>query len=151
MKTLIIYASTHHGNTRQVAQAMAKAIGADLADVLRGPPDLSGYGLICLASGVYFHAFHESIRRFAQMAAFQPGQKVFLAGTCGLGYRDYSAGLRRLLEGRGVQVLGSFQCRGYDTYALLGRLGGIARGRPDARDLAQAERFAREMLARAAE
>lgn len=150
VKTLIIYASTHHGNTRRVAEAMAKAAGADLADALAGPcPDPIGYDLVGLASGVYFHAFHKSIQQYAQTAPFFPGQKVFLAGTCGVGYRDYSSGIRKILEGRGAGVLGSFQCRGYDTYGIFGRLGGIARGRPNDRDLEQASRFARQMLEKA--
>ena len=152
VKTLIIYASTHHGNTKQIASAMAKALDADLGDAVKGPcPDPSGYDLVGLASGVYFHAFHESVQQYAQTAAFRPGQKVFLADTCGVGYRDYSAGVRKILEGRGVKVLDSFQCRGFDTYGVFGRLGGIAKGHPNAGDLEQAARFARRMLEKARE
>ena len=46
-RTLILYASTHHGNTRRLAEAMAEAAGAELCDLLHDPlPDLSGYDLI---------------------------------------------------------------------------------------------------------
>ena len=151
MRTLIVYASTHHGNTRRVAEKMAAALGADLADAAKGPcPDPAEYVLVGLASGVYFGTFHNSIQQYARTAAFRPGQKVFLAGTCGVGYRDYGSGLRKALEQRGVRVLGGFQCRGYDTFGIFGKLGGIAKGHPDERDLERAERFAREMLEKAA-
>lgn len=150
MKTLIVYASTHHGNTRRVAERMAACMDAGLAEAgAAGGPDPAGYDLVGLASGVYFGSFHESVRKVAESADFRPGQKVFLAGTCGVGYRDYGAGLRKALEKRGVRVLGSFQCRGYDTYGIFGRLGGIAKGHPDKRDLERAEQFAREMLEKA--
>ena len=152
MKTLIVYASTHHGNTEKVARAMAAAIGADLTDILKdGSPDAGGYDLVGLASGVYFHSFHKRVQEFAQGAAFRPGQKVFLASTCGVGYRDYGKGLGKALARQGVRVLGSFQCRGYDTYAIFGKLGGIAKGHPDGKDLARAEQFAREMRDKASE
>ena len=152
MKTLIIYASTHHGNTKKVAEAMAASIGADLTDILKdGSPDIGGYDLVGLASGVYFHTFHKRIQRFAMETVIQPGQKVFLANTCGVGYRDYGKKLRRALEQRGAAVLGSFQCRGYDTYAILVKLGGIAKGRPSEEDLANAAAFARRIRDKAAE
>ena len=52
-RTLILYASTHHGNTRRLAEAMAEATGAELCDLLHDPlPDLSGYDLIGMASGI---------------------------------------------------------------------------------------------------
>lgn len=152
MKTLIIYASTHHGNTKKAAEAMAASIGADLADILQdGSPDISGYDLVGLASGVYFHSFHERIRQFVREADFRPGQKMFLADTCGVGYRNYSSGLKKVLEQRGATVLGSFQCRGYDTYAVFGKLGGIAKGHPSAADLERAARFAADMRDKAGE
>lgn len=125
---------------------MAEVLGADLTDAVKGGcPDLGAYDLIGLASGVYFHSFHKSVQKLAQEADFRPGQKVFLADTCGVGYRNYSKGLQKILEQRGAAVLGSFQCRGYDTYAVFGKLGGIAKGHPNAADLERAERFAAEM------
>ena len=82
MKSVIVYASPHHGNTRKVAERMAVKSGARLVDILReGPPDLSGYGLIGLASGAYFGTLHKEIVRFAREAVFAPEQRVFLVDT----------------------------------------------------------------------
>ena len=142
MKSLILYASPHHGNTKRVAERMAKKIGARLVDVVREePPDLAGYRLIGLASGAYFGTLHKSIVRIAQEAPFTPEQRVFLADTCGAGYKDYTYKVRMLLEERGVACLGRFQCPGYDTYGPWKLIGGIRKGRPNDHDLKMAEQF----------
>lgn len=150
MKTLLVFASTHHGNTKRIVDTMAQAISADVVDITAdGSPDLSGYELIGLASGVYFNTLHEKINQLAERDIFAPGQKVFLASTCGVGYMNYCAGLKKRLERRSIPVLGCFQCRGYDTFGILGKLGGIARGHPNEKDLDRAASFARTMLEKA--
>ena len=146
MKSLILYASPHHGNTKRVAERMAKKIGARLVDVIREePPDLAGYRLIGLASGAYFGTLHESIVKFARETAFTPEHRVFLADTCGAGYKDYTYQVRKLLEERGVVCLGRFQCPGYDTYGPWKLVGGIRKGRPNEHDLKMAEQFIQRM------
>ncbi len=148
MKTIIIFASTHHGNTQKVARAMAEAAGAALVDIMESPaPDLSGYDAVGLASGAYFGTLHQRIRDFAEQADFSPSQKVFLAATCGVGYRDYTSGVKKVLAQRGVTCLGSFQCRGYDTYGIFGKTGGIAKGHPNEKDCERAKLFIRRILA----
>ena len=62
-RTLILYASTHHGNTRRLAETMAEAAGAEFCDLLHDPlPDLSGYDLIGMASGIYYGKLHPGFR-----------------------------------------------------------------------------------------
>ena len=47
MKTVMIYASIHHGNTRKVVEAMAKELSADTIDITKNAnPDISGYDII---------------------------------------------------------------------------------------------------------
>ena len=147
MKSVIIYASPHHGNTQRVVERMAKRIGARTVDILKeGPPDISGYKLIGLASGAYFGTLHEAIAAFAGEAAFTPDHRVFLAATCGAGYKDHTYRVRKLLEERGVACLGRYQCRGYDTYGPWKLIGGIARKHPDETDLRKVEIFAKRMV-----
>ena len=147
MKSVIVYASPHHGNTRKVAERMAVKSGARLVDILREDlPDLSGYGLIGLASGAYFGTLHKEIVRLAGEAVFAPEQRVFLVDTCGVRYKDYTYKVRLLLEERGVVCLGRFQCPGYDTYGPWKYLGGIRRGRPNEHDLQMAEQFIQQLL-----
>lgn len=149
MKTIIIYASVHHGNTKKLVKSMAEAMTADLVDITKTKePDISGYDLIGFASGIYFNSFHEEIRNFIGRSSFVEHQKVFLADTCGVAYRDYTAGVRKILEEKGAVCAGSFQCRGYDTYGIFGKLGGIARSHPNARDFKRAQKFCKDILQR---
>ena len=54
--------------------------------------------------------------------------------------------LKKLLLQKGFQLVAEFSCRGYDTYGLLKLVGGIAKNRPNARDLAAARHFAHQLL-----
>ena len=142
MKTVIIFASTHHGNTKKVAEHMAKSVSADLIDITQNRnPDISMYEMVGLASGVYFHSFHETLKNFVQNASFKENQKVFLVATCGVAYIDYTKGIKKLLKQKNVECAGSFQCRGYDTYGIFGKLGGIAKGHPNQQELKKAADF----------
>ena len=98
-RTLILYASTHHGNTRRLAEAMAEAAGAELCDLLHDPlPDLSGYDLIGMASGIYYGKLHPRIPELLRQLEPRPGQRVFLAYTCGIRYRAYEKPVLELLR-----------------------------------------------------
>lgn len=146
MKTIIIYASTHHGNTEKVVQAMAESMGADMVDITkRIVPNIAEYDRIGLASGVYFHSLHKKILQFAEEASFLQTQRFFLVDTCGIAYRDYTRPVKKILAQKGVCCIGHFQCRGLDTFGIFGKMGGIAKGHPNARDLSRAQQFAQRM------
>lgn len=147
MKTVIIYASTHHGNTKKVAEYMAKIITADLIDITQNQnPDISAYDTVGFASGIYFHSFHETIKKYISNTVFNKNQKVFLVDTCGVAYIDYTKGMKKLLKQKNVECVGSFQCRGYDTYGIFGKLGGIAKGHPSQQELKKAENFIKNII-----
>ncbi len=61
--------------------------------------------------------------------------------TCGAPLGDGAKGLKKILAQKGVPWAGTFRCRGYDTYGPFGKLGGIAKGHPNARDLDRAAAF----------
>ncbi len=149
MKTAVVYVSVHHGNTKKVAQAMAEELEAILFDLTEEKnPDLSGYELVGFASGVFYHGLHETMKSYLENLSLPQGQKFFLAATCGVAYMDYTRGTKKLLEGKGGQCVGSFQCRGFDTFGPFGKIGGIAKGRPNGKDLEKARTFARKVSAR---
>ena len=150
MRTAIIYVSVHHGNTGKVVRAMGTELGADLFDLMEGEgPELSGYELAGFASGIFYQSFHKTMREYLERLCLPAGQKFFLAATCGAAYMDYTKGVRALLEGKGGRCLGSFRCRGFDTFGPFGMIGGIARGRPNETDLEKARAFARKIQAMA--
>ena len=64
----------------------------------------------------------------------------FASGIYGFAFHPAVAEIAR---SRGCPVLGEFGCRGYDTFGPFRLVGGIAKGRPDARDLENARAFYR--------
>lgn len=144
MKTLIVCESHHHGNTMKVALRMADALSADLssaADVA----DVSGYDLIGFGSGIYFNKHHEEILNLVKRLDLS-GKRVFVFSTSGMGFRLLNRGLLKMLKEKGAVPVGSFACRGYDTFGPLKTIGGIARRHPNENDLKKAEAFARGLV-----
>lgn len=146
MRSAVIYVSVHHGSTRKIAEAFAGELSADLFDLsIDKNIDLSGYDLLGLASGVFYHGLHEKMKRFITEAEFVPGQKIFLADTCGIAYRDYTKSAKKELAAKGADCIGSFQCRGFDTFGPFAKIGGIAKDHPNDQDLENARKFAAKM------
>ena len=81
MKTVIIYASVHHNNTKELVCAIAAE--NDVVDATKiTEKDLSGYDLIGFASGIYFGKMHQSVINFAEVN-LPENKDVFLICTYG--------------------------------------------------------------------
>jgi flavodoxin len=144
MKTAIVYHSVHHGNTKKLLDAIAKQ--GDVALIKAGTAhiDLSAYDLIGFASGIYFFNFHDSVLQYAEKN-LPHGKKVFLIYTCGVKLKHYTGAIRRIAASKGAELLGAYGCRGFDTFGWFGRIGGIAKGRPNDKDIAGAVKFFAEI------
>ena len=71
MRTAIVYASVHHGNTEKLVKRIAEECQMDLIDAVKQPDaDLSSYDMIGFASGIYFSKFHQSILEFNEDMAY---------------------------------------------------------------------------------
>ncbi|MEU7065699.1 flavodoxin family protein [Streptomyces sp. NPDC053429] len=149
MKTVIVCASVAHGNTRRVADTMARALGG--ADVVT-PEEadlaaLAGAGLVGFGSGVFYGRLHPRLTDFVK--ALPPGRgRAFVFATSGLPEippAPFTRPVVRLLEDKGFTVDGSFSCRAFDTWAPFKLFGGLNKQRPDAGDLAAARRFAERL------
>ena len=139
MKTAIIYYSAHHGNTRKLVEAIAQGRDVTLIDALAAKSaDLSGYDLIGFASGIYFGKFHRSVVEFAKNNLPQ-GKKVFFLAT--YGGSNGTKAIEEAVRERDAQIVGSFGCKGYDTFGPFKLVGGICKGHPDETDLKNACRF----------
>lgn len=139
MKTAIIYYSAHHGNTRRLAEAIAQGRDVTLIDALAAKSaDLSGYDLIGFASGIYFGKFHQSVVEFAKNN-LPDGKKVFFLST--YGGSNGTRAIEETVKAKGARIVGSFGCKGYDTFGPFKLVGGICKGRPDEADLKNACRF----------
>jgi flavodoxin len=58
--------------------------------------------------------------------------------------KDHSV-LREKLESKGYRVVDEFQCKGFNKNSFIKFFGGINRGRPNAKDLKNAEDFAKNL------
>ena len=77
MNTVIIYASTHHGNTKKIVEKMAEVLSADLVDITKNKnPDITAYDVIGFGSGIYFHSMHKNIQEFISKTIFSDHQKT---------------------------------------------------------------------------
>jgi len=147
MKTVILYASSHHGNTKKIAQAMAEVLGAELVDLTREQKtDLSACELVGFASGIYYGKVHNAMKNFLERTQFRAGQRAFAVCTCGANNEGYARMMEGLLEEKGLSCAGSFWCRGFDTFGPFKLVGGIAKGRPNGTDLERARGFARGLI-----
>ena len=145
MKTAICYYSRHHGNMLKVLQAMAEEGDIDLIDVTtRQAVSLEGYDCIGFASGVYFGKFHEGVIAFARQYLPQ-GKPAFFVCTYGAAKGNGFKKLTVIAREKGCPVLGTFGCRGYDTFGPWKLVGGIAKRHPSARDLDKARAFYQEI------
>ena len=148
MRTAVCYYSRHHGNTRKVLEAMAREgeidpIDATVCQTVR----LEDYDCVGFASGVYFGKFHTSVLHAARQ--YLPhGKPVFFVWTYGGGMGQSTRELKELAGERGCAVLGTFGCKGYDTFGPFKLVGGLAKGRPDEGDLDRARGFFRDILTR---
>lgn len=146
MKIAVIYVSYHHGNTKRVLDAMGEAADMDLLTVSQAKAaDFSGYDVIGFASGVYFSRFHKAIENLASEIDLT-GKKVFTAYTCGFKCINYARHIQKTIKSKDCEFVGGFSCKGYDTYGIFGKIGGLAKGHPDENDFLKAQEFIRNII-----
>ena len=147
MKTAICYYSRHHGNTLKVLKAMAEEGDVDLIDVtLRQSVRLEEYDCIGFASGIYAFEFQKSVVAFARQYLPQ-GKPVFFVYTYGGAKGSGAKAVAEAAREKNCPILGEFSCKGYDTFGPFKLVGGIAKGRPNGRDLEKAREFYRGLQA----
>lgn len=148
-RTLIVYVSVSHGNTAKIARAMGEVLRAErLEPELVDPASLRGYGVVGFGSGIFTGTHHPRLRGFVEHLPPVAGTPAFTFTTSGLGRsqsRPWDASLEDVLRSKGYVVVGSFACRGFDTWLPLRLVGGVNKGHPDAADLARAQAFARHV------
>lgn len=145
MKSIIFFTSTHHGNTRKVANAIAGQLGSELYDMDQlGIPrmDVSTYDLIGLGSGAYRFSLSPKLDRLAASINLK-GKKVFLFSTSGNGSNKWHKNVKAVLDRKGAILVDEFCCRGFIDWAFFKWFGGgLNQGQPNDADLADARAFA---------
>jgi flavodoxin len=135
MKSLIVCASKSQGNTRRVADRMAESVD---------PATIREYDLVGFGSGIYYMTVDARLQKLMRRVPAVDHIRAFTFFTSGareLPLVGYHKPVRKQLESKGFEVIGSFSCRGLDTVGPFGFIGGINRGRPNDRDLDRAAKF----------
>jgi len=147
-KILILYFSFHHQNTEKIAQAMAEVLEADLVKANEAKPeDILNYELIGFGSGIYFWKHHKILFELMEKINLTQNKKAFIFSTSGapMGTR-FHKNLRERLIKKGFEIIGEFNCLGWDTFGPLKLFGGINKGRPTELDIEKAKEFAKNLI-----
>lgn len=138
---LTVYYSYHHGNTEKVANAMAKISNAETCTIDQLPEqDLEKYDIIGFGSGIAYGRHYDKFLNAVSSLSLH-GKNVFVFSTSGIGAVKFNTALIDLLKGAGASVVGSFACKGFDTFGPFKLMGGIAKGHPNNEDMAAAQKF----------
>lgn len=141
MKTVIVYASRHHGNTKKLVEAIAKAYAVDVIDAdLQQTADLKNYDRIGFASGVAFGKYYPPLLTFMEKN-LPAGKEVFFLHTAGDPKEKHNAAAKALAEEKDCTILGTYCCKGYDTFGPFKLIGGINKRHPKPDEIAAAVRF----------
>ncbi len=150
MKSLIVVYSYHHNNTQKVAQAMAKALDAQVKSPQEiGSDELKEYDLIGFGAGIDSGKHYRELLDFVDALPQVTERKAFIFSTSGVTgekklAKDHLA-LREKLLSKGYLVVDEFQCKGFNTNLFLKYFGGINKGRPSSEDFKHAEAFAEKL------
>ena len=152
MRTMIMYRSRHHGNTRKVVEAIAAAFPedvdtVDVATLGKGEKvDLSGYHLVGVASGIYHGEIDRDLARVLQ-ASLRDGDFVFSLLTYGGASKWYGKDVDGICRATRANFLAGHGCPGFDTWGPYKLMGGMNKGRPNDEDVADMVAWYRRLVA----
>lgn len=148
MNTVIIYESKHHGNTKKVCERISEVCGVTLVEA-HSVTDVfpwERYELVGFASGLLYGKFYEQVNLAAQK--LPQGKPVFFLYTCAGNSKDFSSDIQSIAGRRRAVWLGSFGCKGFNTYGPLRLIGGMNRANPTEDELQAAVEFYRGVEAK---
>lgn len=145
-KTVIIYASTHHGNTYKLVEAISARYEITMIDANKvQTADLSEYELIGFASGIDFGKFYDVVEQFLK-TNLPKNKAVFFMYTCARADKDFTYVMRTEALKRNAVLLGEYGCRGYNTYGVWKAIGGMNKHHPSKKELDDAVKFYESLI-----
>ena len=154
MKSLLVLFSYHHKNTEKIAKVIARVLDAQIKTPQQiDPEDLQEYSLIGFGSGIYGQKHHKFLLNLADKLPQVTNKKTFIFSTSGVTRKfaidksidDPHLSLREKLKSKGYVIVNEFNCAGFNTNSFLKLFGGLKRGRPNSKDLKNAEEFAQNL------
>ena len=95
---------------------------------------------IGFASGIYFTSFAKQLLGYAE--EYLPENKgVFLICTHGAPKGGFLKDIRDITKKKNCRELSRYHCLGFDTFGPFKLVGGIAKGHPDEKEIADAVKF----------
>ncbi len=147
MKSLLVVYSYHHMNTEKIAKVFAQILGAPIKTPQQtDPQEIQQHDLVGFGAGIDSGKHYQPVLDFADKLPQSDNKKVFIFSTAALTGnkkrgKDHSD-LREKLLSKGYTVVDEFQCKGFNTNSFMRFLAGMNRGRPNSKDLKDAETFA---------
>lgn len=146
-KIVILYTSIHHKNTEKLIIGISKNVQIDFFKTAEAANvDFSNYEIIGFASGIYMGKFHKSIFAFLKQYQNSVPKKAFVLCTSGIGSGRYAKKFAMFLQNCGFEILGKFECKGFDTFGLFKLFGGFAKGHPNAQDIANGTALVKSVI-----
>lgn len=146
MKTLIICESTHRGNTKKIAAAMAEELEAKVVDTSQVQAgELGEYDLVGFGSGIYMGKHDAKLLSLVDRLPFGSRRKAFIFSTSWTGINQMEKNHQLLadkLMSKDYDLVGQFSCKGMATFGLLKYLGGINKNHPDQEEITLSRMFA---------
>jgi len=151
----IVLFSSLDNNTLKIANEIASVLNAQLLSPEEATSEaLSKFELIGFGSGIFDQQHHKRILEIADSFTESRERKVFIFSTSGISRKivlendieDPHDALRNILERKGCDILGEFNCPGLNRNSFLILFGGINKGRPNFEDLQKARTFAEGLL-----
>lgn len=151
MRSLVVVYSYHHMNTEKVAKVIAKVLDAEMKTPQQlAPEGLEGYDLMGFGSGIYGAKHDKCLLDLANELPEVTEGKAFIFSTSAIMGKNKVAAdhseLREKLQAKGYAIVDEFACKGFNTNSFLKYIGGMNKGRPNEKDLENAEDFARKLL-----
>lgn len=144
-KTVIIYASKHHGNTYRLVKAISDKYNVDVIDVMKqSDADIQEYEIVGFASGIDFGKFYEEVEKFAK-DSLPPKKKVFFLYTCAMQRKEFVNSMKEIVLEKEAIILGEFGCKGYNTYGPWKLVGGMNKKHPTEKEIKMAIDFFERM------
>jgi flavodoxin len=150
MRALLVVYSYHHMNTEKVAKVFAEVLDAPIKTPQQtDPKEPQEYDLVGFGAGIDSAKHYKPLLDFADMLPEVNNKNAFIFSTAALSSnkkrgKDHLA-LREKLESKGYVIVDEFQCKGFNTNSFMKYFGGMNRGRPNAKDLKNAEEFAQKL------
>lgn len=146
MKPLVVYKS-RTGNTRRIADSIAAILEADVLSTEEVKlSHLKSRSLIGFGSGIYYAKVDKEI--YELVSRISDKCNVFMFITSGMSSPLmlwlYRFVIKNKFKGFGIDLVGLWNCRGYDKHPLLKWIG-ISKGHPDETDIESSEEFAMKM------